>query len=112
MSWFMKSATISASPTTTSKPSKRAWTEGKQACELTALVTAALSPLKRGRSRKDLDLPLHRLSDDHGFGVPGEYSGGGLGLQIAARRARAISQDHGRSEEHTSELQSRQYLVC
>src|SRR3712207_8487104 len=24
----------------------------------------------------------------------------------------AMSEDHGRSEEHTSELQSRQYLVC
>src|SRR3712207_7228587 len=26
--------------------------------------------------------------------------------------ADAVSRDHGRSEEHTSELQSRQYLVC
>src|SRR3712207_7238714 len=32
----------------------------------------------------------------------------GLGLAIAD----AIDRAHGRSEEHTSELQSRQYLVC
>src|SRR3712207_7759582 len=31
---------------------------------------------------------------------------------IAHRRARAKRQDDRRSEEHTSELQSRQYLVC
>src|SRR3712207_8957610 len=32
--------------------------------------------------------------------------------QIALARVDVLQQDVGRSEEHTSELQSRQYLVC
>src|SRR5258707_11607796 len=46
----------------------------------------------------------------HGFAVePGAVAGHrfeGVGEGVA------IVQDHTRSEEHTSELQSRQYLVC
>src|SRR3712207_8780391 len=33
-------------------------------------------------------------------------------LPASARRGLALIGDSGRSEEHTSELQSRQYLVC
>src|SRR3712207_7859570 len=32
--------------------------------------------------------------------------------QLVRRLALAFERDEGRSEEHTSELQSRQYLVC
>src|SRR5258707_5946721 len=42
------------------------------------------------------------------------YNSNGLWLQgpeIVAEEAKALI-DEGRSEEHTSELQSRQYLVC
>src|SRR3712207_7680818 len=40
-----------------------------------------------------------------GFWMLGGMSGGGMGFIVDPRR-------HARSEEHTSELQSRQYLVC
>src|SRR3712207_7185785 len=33
-------------------------------------------------------------------------------LTSQLRRARIFQREHSRSEEHTSELQSRQYLVC
>src|SRR3712207_9481836 len=37
----------------------------------------------------------------------------GLGwLWILAREREAVTREEGRSEEHTSELQSRQYIVC
>src|SRR3712207_8115926 len=38
---------------------------------------------------------------------PGPYCSDGV-----LRRRRGITSKHTRSEEHTSELQSRQYLVC
>src|SRR3712207_7240133 len=38
--------------------------------------------------------------------------GGTGGPRTARRRARRRDPAHRRSEEHTSELQSRQYLVC
>src|SRR5947209_19862211 len=38
------------------------------------------------------------------------YSGGHLSLELEGKRT--PRQASGRSEEHTSELQSRQYLVC
>src|SRR3712207_8796290 len=59
----------------------------------------------------------HELRDGrgHGRGRRGRLRGherrrgrGGLALHGRAPRRR----DHSRSEEHTSELQSRQYLVC
>src|SRR3712207_7974907 len=37
---------------------------------------------------------------------------GGAGDRRPRRRLRRLGQGRGRSEEHTSELQSRQYLVC
>src|SRR3712207_7105370 len=50
--------------------------------------------------------------------VPDEALGAGHGVRRQQRRARSRPDDAahavgpGRSEEHTSELQSRQYLVC
>src|SRR3712207_8842209 len=47
--------------------------------------------------------------------VRGHRAGFGVGHARAERAAEAAHQRHhvgGRSEEHTSELQSRQYLVC
>src|SRR3712207_8310777 len=51
----------------------------------------------------DLEDPVH---------VPGDVQdqAGGEGLAVGAGAAAAGRED--RSEEHTSELQSRQYLVC
>src|SRR3712207_7222077 len=43
--------------------------------------------------------------------LPGK-GGVELGIDHARREAPIIGQRHIRSEEHTSELQSRQYLVC
>src|SRR3712207_9538736 len=40
------------------------------------------------------------------------YTGSGWVSAYAARPQVAIEHFHRRSEEHTSELQSRQYLVC
>src|SRR3712207_9566761 len=56
-----------------------------------------------------------RVAVDLGRG--GEQQPGGLGLRQAQRLVRAERSDlqrldGPRSEEHTSELQSRQYLVC
>src|SRR3712207_8732439 len=48
-------------------------------------------------------------------GVPsaaGAGAGGGVGVVIRAAAGRDEHGGEGRSEEHTSELQSRQYLVC
>src|SRR3712207_8009243 len=44
-----------------------------------------------------------------GAGDPGELAQRGVGVGDVAQ---AEGDDHARSEEHTSELQSRQYLVC
>src|SRR3712207_8582991 len=41
-----------------------------------------------------------------------DRSGVGDLMRIAAERGRGVKDDLKRSEEHTSELQSRQYLVC
>src|SRR3712207_6937516 len=43
---------------------------------------------------------------------PGERVGGPAGSRPAARDSRGAGHEPRRSEEHTSELQSRQYLVC
>src|SRR3712207_8164186 len=62
--------------------------------------------------------PPARLRDDHGSGAhgPGGARRAGPGPGGRARRlgdrARRRTGDRERSEEHTSELQSRQYLVC
>src|SRR3712207_7088036 len=49
------------------------------------------------------------LVDQHGHGVAGAHRQRDEEEQPAARLAR---RGEDRSEEHTSELQSRQYLVC
>src|SRR3712207_8555255 len=45
-------------------------------------------------------------------GVPAVVAGHGLVAHRHAQIAVDLEDDLGRSEEHTSELQSRQYLVC
>src|SRR3712207_8592887 len=59
---------------------------------------------------------VHLVGHDHEVVAPGDssYSFEHLGGKYGSCRvARAVEHDHpGRSEEHTSELQSRQYLVC
>src|SRR3712207_8117100 len=45
----------------------------------------------------------------HGDGRNTPYLRGGRLDRVALRK---VAEEHGRSEEHTSELQSRQYLVC
>src|SRR3712207_9213824 len=64
-----------------------------------------------------------RINNIDAMAVPGAANGGGgngntafafLGHVVGSRRAFMHFADfmHQRSEEHTSELQSRQYLVC
>src|SRR5438445_10163738 len=57
--------------------------------------------------------PTRRSSDLGGAPGrrPGDARGRGVGRRIRAARAARIRRPT-RSEEHTSELQSRQYLVC
>src|SRR3712207_7456798 len=43
---------------------------------------------------------------------PARPEPGRLDARDPGRRRRALDRPEGRSEEHTSELQSRQYLVC
>src|SRR3712207_7924776 len=50
---------------------------------------------------------LHAVEQGVGGGDQGEAAG-----DPHAQRAEAVQQGADRSEEHTSELQSRQYLVC
>src|SRR3712207_7596862 len=59
--------------------------------------------------RPDLDLlgPCQGYLDDAGLGKAREDGRGPLGCDLHGARSRT-----SRSEEHTSELQSRQYLVC
>src|SRR3712207_7178189 len=52
-----------------------------------------------------------RKSQQGGGGYGGGYSSGG-GYERAPRQMYAAVCSQCRSEEHTSELQSRQYLVC
>src|SRR3712207_7522181 len=54
-----------------------------------------------------LDERLHQIS-----AAPGARSTGVSGVARATGAARAAGAAGVRSEEHTSELQSRQYLVC
>src|SRR3712207_8460959 len=53
-----------------------------------------------------------RSGDDDLFGAPLEVSSGTLSVRKHAGRLDDDVGTHLRSEEHTSELQSRQYLVC
>src|SRR3712207_8396871 len=67
-----------------------------------------ICPARRGHP-----VPARRVARDLGARRPGDAprprpDGEAGGRAAGARRARGA----GRSEEHTSELQSRQYLVC
>src|SRR3712207_7621607 len=65
------------------------------------------------RSHVDEDQPARahepELARDHRVDEVGVRRGD---QRLAARAAQQRSPEPGRSEEHTSELQSRQYLVC
>src|SRR3712207_9311205 len=63
---------------------------------------AVRAPL--GDEHRDLDLVRRQLSE-LGLRGGGDHAAGGAQLAAGAHGPR-------RSEEHTSELQSRQYLVC
>src|SRR3712207_7825799 len=61
------------------------------------------------RSLPEADRPDHVLADaqvDHGLFFIGK------GQRVRIQRTVCLRQPGIRSEEHTSELQSRQYLVC
>src|SRR3712207_7898708 len=58
---------------------------------------------RSSRGRRAGALPAHRVGGSGGPGLPGR-------LRLPAQGPRA--RRRRRSEEHTSELQSRQYLVC
>src|SRR3712207_8558896 len=49
---------------------------------------------------------------DAGGHATGGAAAGGDGVQFVHRRLQDVLEARVRSEEHTSELQSRQYLVC
>src|SRR3712207_7619130 len=53
-----------------------------------------------------------RVSHDRGVGPPRETDAGQRVLHAEHVVKRARHRSNPRSEEHTSELQSRQYLVC
>src|SRR3712207_7137834 len=59
-----------------------------------------------GAARHDVEPALHQFIGE-GLGVRDD-----AGLVVLERRVERLAEGHGRSEEHTSELQSRQYLVC
>src|SRR3712207_8754653 len=58
-------------------------------------------------------LPIYEISDlGHVTGSPEQARGGRLRLRLLADLRHPHAPRSVRSEEHTSELQSRQYLVC
>src|SRR3712207_8548667 len=67
---------------------------------------------EEGRAHDEEDPRRQTREGDHGARPP-EIDGPRRPPRGAAqRRERQEQQEGGRSEEHTSELQSRQYLVC
>src|SRR3712207_7613172 len=71
--------------------------------------------LFRSRGDGTVLLPPHRsLPDRRGRGDQGQERGTGVtsGRARVATAMRPVRSGGPRSEEHTSELQSRQYLVC
>src|SRR3712207_985708 len=63
-----------------------------------------------GGVRAGTSAAIHTLDSYSGSAKPSSFIVGTLGS--AARRCGFITASGTRSEEHTSELQSRQYLVC
>src|SRR3712207_7184294 len=60
------------------------------------------------RALQEAAVAAHRLP----VGVPGDPAEGGVDPDQRVVRLAGVGDGEGRSEEHTSELQSRQYLVC
>src|SRR5687767_15724245 len=58
-----------------------------------------------GARDRAVDVDADRSGDGHAAGA-------GLGVRRVRRAAVAVAARRGRSEEHTSELQSLAYLVC
>src|SRR3712207_8227994 len=56
-------------------------------------------------------VPLDLLPEP-GDGAPDAALDVGIAVEVLPRGEQPLGQEGGRSEEHTSELQSRQYLVC
>src|SRR3712207_9589747 len=56
------------------------------------------------------DIPGSRFDDDEGTGSASRWAPAEISSRTSATRATTTAP--ARSEEHTSELQSRQYLVC
>src|SRR5438445_4936024 len=74
-----------------------------QATSPASVVMIAMTEAKIGRSMKNRDMAPCLLCGRHGRG---------LGFRGRLRTHRGARPNLERSEEHTSELQSRQYLVC
>src|SRR3712207_8777437 len=69
----------------------------------------------RARRRDDPRAAVLRPAHEHAFVVAqrrAELDDGGLGDRPLVAQPRQPAGTAARSEEHTSELQSRQYLVC
>src|SRR3712207_1297555 len=64
---------------------------------------------RRSQSPTECWHPRHPICEDH---QRGRYSGLRWGEEAQRQKAAFAGRYAGRSEEHTSELQSRQYLVC
>src|SRR3712207_6961095 len=80
----------------------------KGAAGATALTGLGMPAIVKGQSDA---IRIGHLTPVTGFlGPLGEYAQ--MGVQLAAEEINAAGGVLGRSEEHTSELQSRQYLVC
>src|SRR3712207_7051353 len=72
--------------------------------------TSAAAPIRTKPTRAMFGGRVNKYSLTRNFpGGTGHISNGRISMQIATR---ASGYHKPRSEEHTSELQSRQYLVC
>src|SRR3712207_8584126 len=69
----------------------------------------------RAFTRHEIQVPMWRVHRTVGMGgdkLVGAVAGDGVEEQHGDAVRDGWKEEHGRSEEHTSELQSRQYLVC
>src|SRR3712207_8117333 len=73
----------------------------------TTLSRSTTSHQRTGRSSPPVPGRVRR-----GCGTSGGTNGGTLPSPVARRYRSYVARRSARSEEHTSELQSRQYLVC
>src|SRR3712207_7732111 len=81
---------------------------------LTAEERSAVETLARSRTAPARQVERARvvLRASRGETPPGIAEALGLSAETVRRRIRRFNAEGLRSEEHTSELQSRQYLVC